>query len=254
MSVEHTKNIIEVKDVSFRYGSEDVLEDITFEIHEGDYLGVVGPNGAGKTTLVKIILGLLQPTSGSVHLFGQDIKKFKDWSKVGYVPQKAIHFDTNFPVTAKEVVEMVRHAKRGIFQKIQKRDTEIVEQSLKEVEMWDLRDRLIGDLSGGQQQRIFIARALAGEPEIVFFDEPTVGVDRKTQNEFYALVKRLNKNSHLTVVLISHDIERITEEAMHIACVNKTLVCHTSAKEFLEESESLDILGHKVKVIHHHHN
>jgi len=200
-------------------------------------------------------LGLITPTSGSVYLFGEDIKKFKAWSKIGYVPQKATHFDTNFPVTVKEVVAMVRYTKNGhLLSKIKDEDEHIIENALREVEMWEHRNTLIGDLSGGQQQRVFIARALAGQPEIIFFDEPTVGVDKKTQDEFYTLIKQLNQKSHLTVVLISHDIERITEEAMHIACVNKTLVCHTSAKEFFEESESLNILGHKVKVIHHQHN
>ncbi len=254
MQVDHSKNIIEIKDVCFSYRNEEVLKNITLDIHQGDYLGVVGPNGAGKTTLIKLMLGLLPLNCGSIKLFGQDIKDFRDWSKIGYVPQKATNFDVNFPVTVRQVVAMARYAKKGLFHFTNKDDEIIIEKSLKQVEMWEYKDRLIGDLSGGQQQRVFIARAIAGEPEIVFFDEPTSGVDKKTQDEFYTLVKELNEKSGLTIVLVSHDIERITAEAMHIACVDHTLVCHTSSQEFLEESESLNIFGHKIKNIYHHHN
>src|ERR1700741_4897862 len=106
MPVDHTKNIIEVIGVSFSYGNQEVLKNINLSIHRGDYLGLVGGNGAGKTTLLKIILGLLKPDSGVIKFFGQNINDFKDWSKIGYVPQKATNFDANFPSTAEEVVLM----------------------------------------------------------------------------------------------------------------------------------------------------
>ena len=201
-----------------------------------------------------MILRLLPLSSGSVKLFGQDIKQFKDWSKIGYVPQKATSFDVNFPATVKEVVEMARFAKRGLFHRTTKEDKMMVEKSLRQVNTWEYKDRLIGDLSGGQQQRIFIARALAGEPEIIFLDEPTTGVDKKSQDDFYNILRELNKNLDLTLVLVTHDVERITKEAMHIACIDHTLVCHTSPEEFLKESESLDILGQKIKIITPHHH
>ncbi len=253
--VDHTKNIIEVNDISFSYNKEKVLKNITLGIHQGDYLCLVGPNGAGKTTLLKIMLGLLSSETGSVKLFNQDIKDFKDWQRIGYVPQKATSFDINFPATVKEVVLMGRYAHAGLFHRMTEKDLELVKKSLEQVEMWEYRDRLIGDLSGGQQQRVFIARALVTEPEIIFLDEPTAGVDEKTQNEFYALLKKLNQEFSLTLVLISHDIERITKEVMHIACIDKTLVCHTSPEEYLKDSHSLDISGQPVKIItSHHHN
>lgn len=254
MQVDHSQNIIEVKDVCFSYGNEEVLKDITFNVHKGDYLGVVGPNGAGKTTLIKIILGLLPLGSGLVKLFGQDLKQFKDWAKIGYVPQKATNFDVNFPATVKEVVTMARFAKVGLFKYLSANDREIIEKSLQQVNMQDYKDRLIGDLSVGQQQRVFIARALAGQPEIIFLDEPTTGVDKKSQDDFYALLKTLNQELDLTLVLISHDIDRITKEAMHIACVDHTLVSHMSSEEFLKESESFNMFGENIKVINHHHN
>jgi zinc transport system ATP-binding protein len=118
---------------------------------------------------------------------------------------------------------------------------------LEQVGMWEYRNRLIGDLSSGQQQRVFIARALATEPEIIFLDEPTTGVDEKTQNEFYKLLKTLNQEFSLTLILISHDIERITKEVMHIACIDKSLVCHLSPEEYIKESKTSQII-----TLHHH--
>ncbi len=253
--VDHTKNIIQASHVSFSYGSNEVLRDITLNIHQGDYVGVIGANGAGKTTLLKIMLGLLTPSSGSISLFGQDIKYFKDWSKIGYVPQKATNFDVNFPATVEEVVLMGRFGKRGLFHRAKPEDREAVEKALKQVDMIDYRKRLIGDLSGGQQQRIFIARALVSDPEVIFLDEPTSGVDRNTQDEFYPLLKKLNRELGITLVLISHDIEKILEEVMHIACIDCTLVSHNSPEEYMKEIETKKIAGKEVQLItrHHHH-
>ena len=240
MQVDHTKNIVEVKDICFSYGDDEVLRDISFDIHKGDYLGVVGPNGAGKTTLLKLILGLLPMCCGSIKLFGKDIKQFKDWSKIGYVPQKATNFDVNFPATVREVVAMARSAKKGLFHNKNKEDEKIIEESLKQVDMWENRNRLIGDLSGGQQQRVFIARALALQPEIIFLDEPTTG--------------KLNQEMDLTLVLVSHDVERVLEETMHIACIDHTLTCHASPAEYLKSISGENILGQNIKILPHHHN
>ncbi len=173
-TVNHGENIIEVQNVSFSYNGHEVLKDINLAIHRGDYLGLVGGNGSGKTTLIKIILGLLKPTSGTIKLFGKNITDFKDWSKIGYVPQKATSFDVNFPATVREVVLMGRYGRRGLFHRVAQEDRDRAREALEQVEMWQHRDRLIGDLSGGQQQRVFIARALATEPEVIFLDEPTV--------------------------------------------------------------------------------
>lgn len=253
--IDNAENIIEVQNISFSYGSEEIIKDISFGIHKSHYLGLIGPNGAGKTTLLKIILGLLKPDSGTIKIFGKDIKEFKEWWRIGYVPQKATNFDVNFPITVQEVALMGRYSKRGLFHATNRKDKELVSRALKQVEMWELRDRLIGDLSGGQQQRVFIARALAAEPEIIFLDEPTTGVDQKSQDDFYTLLRKLNKELHLTLVLISHDIERVTAEANHIACINRALVCYESPEQFIKESHEMALFGEHVKVIteHHHH-
>ncbi|PIX90118.1 MAG: zinc ABC transporter ATP-binding protein [Candidatus Moranbacteria bacterium CG_4_10_14_3_um_filter_45_9] len=232
--VDHSKNIIEVQDVFFSYdGKTNVLKNITFTVHPGDYVGLIGPNGAGKTTLLKSMLGLLSPTRGEIRLFGQKISEFKDWYKVGYVPQKATYFDAGFPATVEEVVLMGRYAKRGLFARTTVEDRKLVKESLKQVDMWEYKKRLIGDLSGGQQQRVFIARAIVSQPEVIFLDEPTAGIDRQAQNDFYVLLRKLNRELGLTLVLISHDIERVTNEVMHIAWIDRTLESYSSPEEYL---------------------
>lgn len=253
--VDHTQNIIEVKDVSFSYDNEeDVLKNITFQIHKGDYIGFVGANGSGKTTLIKIIVGLLKPRSGWIKIFGEDIKNFKDWHKIGYVSQRVSNFDKNFPMTVFEVVSMGRYRKNNFWRKKNNEDEKFVKEALGRVGMWDYKNRLIGDLSGGQLQRVFIARALVNEPEVIFLDEPTAGVDKKNQDDFYILLQKLNKKLGITLIMVSHDIERMTREVMHIMCINKTLTCHTSPEEFIKESQSVNIFGENVKIITNHNH
>ena len=253
-TVETEDNIIEVEHISFSYGSDEVLRDISFAVKRGDYLGMVGPNGAGKTTLLKIILGLLAPSAGSVRLFGADVARFDGWEKIGYVPQKALVFDAQFPATVYEVVLMGRYGRRGLLHKTTAQDRARATRALEQVGMNEYRNRLIGDLSGGQQQRVFIARALAGEPEVLFLDEPTVGVDPHTRRDFYALLHRLNAELGLTLVLISHDVEMVTREVHHIACVDRALVCYATPAEFLKDTQSSKVLGEGVKIITHEHH
>lgn len=252
--IDDRPDMVSIKDISFSYGQNPVLSDISFSIKQGDYLGVVGPNGAGKSTLLKVILGLLTPVKGSVVLFGKNINDFKDWNKIGYVPQKVTSFDENFPATVFEVALMGKYGREGLFHSVSRTDKKSVQTALEQVGMWEYKDRLIGDLSGGQQQRVFIARALATEPEIIFLDEPTVGVDQKTKDEFYALLRKLNKEMHITVVLISHDIEIVTRETEHIACIDRRLVCYGTADEFLSDTKSSKDLGEEVKIIVHGHH
>jgi len=238
-TVDHTKNIIEIEHVSFFHNNQPILNDISLSIHKGDYIGIIGGNGAGKTTLLKVILGLQKPDSGTVRLFGDDIKDFKDWPKMGYVPQKATSFDTNFPATVEEIVQMGRFGRLGLFHNIKKADRTAVKKALEQVDMYDERKRLIGDLSGGQQQRVFIARALAGNPEVIFLDEPTVGVEKEVEEDFYDLLRKLNTENNLTIVIVTHDIDSIAKDAMHIACIDKSMVLHETVDEYFRETHSI---------------
>lgn len=251
--VDHTKNIVEIENISFSYDNKiNVLENINLQIHKGDYIGLVGPNGSGKTTLIKVIIGLLKSKTGTIKFFGENIGSFKDWHKIGYVPQSVVNFDKSFPATVMDVVLMGRYAKKSFLKRINAEDKKLAKEVLKKVEMWDFKDRLVGDLSGGQMQRVFVARALVNNPEIIFLDEPTAAIDEKNKIEFYELLQKLNKEMCITLVMVSHDIKKLTEEVMHIVCVDKTLTCHTTPEEFISESQSASISGQDVKIITHH--
>lgn len=253
MQVNHEKNIIEIKNVSFSYpGGQAVLSDIDLNIHEGDYLGIIGPNGSGKTTLVKIILGLLEPNSGEIKIFGVPREQFRDWYKIGYVPQK-VHVDPLFPVTVYETVSMGRYTGKKFWQALNRHDHTHIKRALEAVGMWELKDRRVADLSGGQLQRVFIARAIATEPKVIFLDEPTVGVDMETQTQFYHLLKKLNHEMDLTLVLISHDIETLAQETTEVACVNKTICYEKNPKEMTKHDMIKAMYGeHKFFIGHHH--
>lgn len=254
MTTDHSQNIIEIQGVTFGYTpSELALKDINLNVHAGDYLGVIGPNGGGKTTLLKIMLGLLSPTAGSVRLFGQPLEKFKEWTRIGYVPQKAVQFDAAFPATVEEVVAMGRAARRGILRRLNKIDKAKITNALTQVGLNDFRHRLIGDLSGGQQQRVFIARALAGDPDVIFLDEPTAGVDVKAQEQFYALLKKLNQTLGLTLILVSHDIDVVANEATELACINQELVYHGAPHAFIKGDYLNRLYGKETKFILHDH-
>ncbi len=241
------ENIIEITDVNFKQDTSRILEDINLEIKRGEFLGIIGPNGAGKTTLLKIILGLLKPTSGTIKLFGEDIHNFKDWYKIGYIPQHALSFDANFPVNVFEVASMGRFSKKGLFKKLGKEDMQVIDEALEIVGMKEYKNRRIGELSGGQQQRVFIARALSSQPELLILDEPTVGVDIAGQKEFYDFLERLNKEKKITLVIVTHDIGNISSRIGKLACINKKMFsgCHPE--------ELFGYAPEGMKFVHHLH-
>ncbi len=240
--VDHSHTIIELDRVCFSYNKEKVVKDVSLQIHKGDYVGIVGPNGGGKTTLLKLMLGLLNPVDGTVKLFGVDIKDFKEWYRIGYVPQKT-YIEMNFPVTVEEMVAMGRYGKRGLFRFPTKEDREKTLEALRQVDILNFKNRQISDLSGGQQQRVFIARALAAEPEIIFLDEPTVGVDVKTQKQFYALLRKLNKELSLTLVLVTHELDVVAHEATELGYINRTMEYYGDPEEFLKGAYFHELIG-----------
>lgn len=247
------RTLIRIKGVEFRYGRDPVLVDIGLEIQAGDFLAVIGPNGSGKTSLIKIMLGLLHPTRGDVSLFGTPIREFREWEKVGYVPQKATHFDPYFPASVQEVVGMGLVAV-GHRQRLRSGEREsLVLGALKAVGMEGLKARPIGELSGGQQQRVFIARALVSSPEILILDEPTAGVDAEAQNRFYEMLDRLNRERGLTVVFSTHNVGVVTRHVNKVACINQRLYFHGSHEEFCETDHLLEAVGGRMHIISHEH-
>ena len=222
---------IEVDEVSFSFGVTQVLTDISLTIYRGDFLGIIGPNGSGKTTLLKLMLGLYPVQTGGIRLFGRGVQDFRDWHKVAYVPQKAANIDETFPATVREVTGMGLLSRKSFPRTLNKKDHEMIGSALRTVEMDGYMDQRIGELSGGQQQRVFIARALVSRPEILFLDEPTTGVDQGTQNGFWDLLARLNGEG-ITMVLVSHDIGRITRYVNRVASLNQRLEFYGTHPEF----------------------
>jgi zinc transport system ATP-binding protein len=250
--VSEANELVRVENVTFSYNTIPVLEDITFSIYRGDFLSVIGPNGSGKTTLVKIILGLLRPSRGTVSIMGRPVAEFRDWSRVGYVPQKATHIDPFFPASVREVVAMARLSTRSASPAVQ-HDTEAeVTEALKKVAMESARNAPIGSLSGGQQQRVMIARALVTSPELLLLDEPTTGVDSETQSLFYEMLHELNESQKITIVLITHDIGMVNRHVNKVACLNQQLIYHGTHKEFCQ-SEAFKILLSEGHIVSHSH-
>ncbi|TMW73827.1 metal ABC transporter ATP-binding protein [Alteribacter natronophilus] len=250
------KPAIEIKDLSFAYNGQNVLEDINLTIKEGSFLGLVGPNGSGKSTLIKCLLSLLKPDQGEIRLFGEKLARFDSWSDIGFVSQKANSFNSGFPATVFEVVSMGLYGKVGLFRFLKKKHKEEVRNAIRQVEMEDYMNANIGQLSGGQQQRVFIARALVSKPKLLILDEPTVGVDAKSVNRFYDMLKDLNVNQGITLILVTHDVGAMTEYVTDVACLNRHLHFHGDTKEYEEQEEDMmsRMYGHDVQVLTHNHD
>lgn len=240
--------IIKVNNLTFEYSDTAVLKDVNFSLNKGDFLGIIGANGAGKSTLIKLILGLLTPDKGEITLFGG--KEAKPFTKIGYVSQKSTFFNSDFPATVGEVVRANLFPKIGLFKPYTKADDVLVDEALALTGMTDYKNSRIGKLSGGQQQRVFIARALVRKPEILFMDEPTVGIDAQSVHDIMEIIKKLN-NEGMTIIMTNHDTPTLLNSA------NKLLIfCEHGYEEFVERAdlsvhEVADILAGKRG--HHHH-
>ncbi|WP_336786975.1 metal ABC transporter ATP-binding protein [Paenibacillus sp. MMO-177] len=202
------QDIITLENVSFSYQNQTVHKGLNFSVKERDFIGLIGSNGAGKTTLLRMIVGLLKPESGTIRLFGQPVSQFKDWDRIGYVPQKN-SFNPLFPATVREVVLSGLYSRNKLFRKITKADQKKCDDALHAMNIEDLAMKRIGELSGGQQQRVFLARALINNPSLLILDEPTVGIDSETQAGFFHMIKHMHQHHNITFLMVSHDMEMI---------------------------------------------
>lgn len=203
------KKIIEVKNVSFKYDRDYVFENINFDIYKGDFVGIIGSNGAGKSTLIKLILGQLKADKGKILIDGVEPWTGKNLQEIGYVPQVGLSRGIDFPATVEEIVMMNMYKEIGRFGFPKKEHKEKVKKALEIVDMTNFLHRKFSDLSGGQQQRVVIAKAIVNFPEILILDEPTTGIDHHSENVLYELLDKLHKEEKITIVMISHDIEKI---------------------------------------------
>jgi zinc transport system ATP-binding protein len=219
-------DLVTISDLSFDFAQQPVLENLNLAIERGTTLGLIGPNGGGKTTLMKLMLGVLTPSTGTIRIGGLEPRAaVRRGDLVGYLPQRP-RTPANFPATVRQVVRMGLAGKTGIFRRESADDLAFVESLLERVGLKDLADRPVGALSGGQLQRAYIARALAPRPKLVLLDEPTVGVDRAGQQRFIEFIAELKSALDLTLVFVSHDLRAVSAISDRIACLNCSLHYH----------------------------
>lgn len=245
--------LISVRDVTFGYGREVVLDHVSLEIQPRDFLALIGPNGGGKTTLIKVMLGLLEPWSGEV-VYNLPERK----GRLGYVPQFST-FDRNFPLRVSEMVLMGRAGERGLIRPYTKEDRARVERELERLGLTGIARSHVSEVSGGQLQRALIARALVSDPEVLFLDEPTASIDAESRETLRGLLEELNRR--IPVVVVTHDVNSISPQVRTIACINRKLHYHGDARigaEVLEEvyGEPVELVTHGVptRVLHDHHH
>lgn len=218
-------NAIEIKNLHFSYGKENVLDGVSLCLKEGRLAILAGENGAGKSTLLRLLLGELPigeshkgdheegSSDGSIEILGQDIRQFKDWSSISYVPQNGMGGWKDFPASVEEIVRANLYKQIGLFRFAGKKERQQVRAALAQVGMEEYQNRLIGRLSGGQQQRVLLARALVNEPKLLILDEPTSALDEKNASHFYRLLKKINAEKRITVLMVTHDLKRASSYA-----------------------------------------
>lgn len=217
--------IIDIRDLTFYYGQQLVLDRVSLQVHAGEFLGLIGPNGGGKTTLLRVLLGLERDFKGTVRIFGQDPRHEHDWRpRVGVVSQHQM-LTPRFPVRVRDVVRMGTQVRGGPKLSASEKSARI-EEALTRVGAVDYADKPLWQLSGGQRQRVFIARALARKPELLLLDEPTVAVDAHGQDLVLDWISQWRESMKLTVVLISHDVGVVAALVDRLACLNLKLHFH----------------------------
>lgn len=225
---------VKLENIDFAYDYNVVLKDISMTINKGDFVAVVGPNGAGKSTMLKIMAGLIKPTRGQVSIGGKDMSIARVHGLIGYVPQNYGKNVLGFPATVTEIVSLGLTLGASKVRQNHQAAKHIVSHMLELVGAEKLHDCRIGELSGGQQQRVMVAMALASNPELLLLDEPTSGIDYAASARIYDLLGTLNKNLGITVVMVSHDIDKAISSANKVACINKGVCFYGSSQEFNE--------------------
>ncbi|MEM7027558.1 MAG: ABC transporter ATP-binding protein [Pseudomonadota bacterium] len=241
-----SNTVIDIQNVGFSYGDVKVLEDISLQIKEDEFIGIIGPNASGKSTLLKLILGLIKPDTGKIKILHSQIDNLS--GLIGYVPQH-ITFSRDFPITVIEAVLLGHVINGSRFFNYSALEKESALSALQALEIEQLIDRQLGSLSGGQLQRVLIARALVCKPEILILDEPTANIDLKSEENIFTLLK--NYSEHMTIIVVSHDVAFISAYVDRVACLNKTLVCHDTASisgRMIEE-----LYDEPIKMINHRH-
>lgn len=232
------QNAIEVKNITVAFDDNTLIDQMSFEITQGDIAVIIGPNGSGKTTLLKAMAGLIEPRSGYIHIFGKhphDVRR-----EIGYVPQR-FSFDRTFPITVKEFLKLSACPSEYAY----------IDELLGHVNMAAKKEARLSNLSGGELQRILIARALLRKPQILFLDEPASGIDIAGEQNFYELVKHIHIKHKVTIVIVSHELDIVFKFADQVLCINKKLVCYGAPKKVLTDEVFKELYGHDVGIYEH---
>ncbi|MDF2844295.1 MAG: transporter [Herbinix sp.] len=229
--------LITCQNASFSYEGNIAVSGLEFEVHSGDYLCIIGENGSGKSTLIKGLLRLKSPQSGSV-LMGEGLKA----NQIGYLPQQTAA-QKDFPASAYEVVLSGRLSERGIRPFYSKKDREIAEENIKRLGIEDLRHKCYRELSGGQQQRVLLARALCSANKVLLLDEPVAGLDPVVTQELYRLINKINHETGITIIMVSHDIQSALKYASHILHLKTSQVFFGKTEDYLQSNVSMSFLG-----------
>lgn len=224
--------MVKLTNVLFSYEKNNVFKNMTLSVNKGSFTAVIGPNGAGKSTVLKLIAGLLVPQGGKVTITGKTVQQARADGLIGYVPQNYGKNVGGFPATVEEVVRLGTIAGHRNKHYSKTATSHIVAHMLELVGCQGIRNKRIGELSGGQQQRVMVARALAGNPELLLLDEPTSGIDYEASTRIYELLGHLNKNLKVTIIMVSHDIEKATHWADKVACINRGLCFFGDSRDF----------------------
>ncbi len=246
--------IVSTELLSCSYREGRVLEDVSFQVERGDYVGIVGPNGSGKSTLIKALLGLVTINTGSASLFGSSLPDFRDWHKVGYLPQSLHLVNPVFPATVRETVGLGLLSLKHFPKRLNRTDNDTISIILDELGIYDLEHKLIGELSGGQMQRVLLARAIVNNPELLVLDEPTAALDPETRDRFYAMIAGINRTQGVTILLVTHDSGAIGEYASKMLYLDKKILFYGSFDEFCGSPEMSSLFGeHSQHLMCHRH-
>ena len=225
--------ILELKNVNVKILRTKILDDLSFSVNKADFIGIIGPNGAGKTTLLKAILGL-QNYTGAINLFG-DLWRRSNLKFLGYVPQHTPSLELNFPATVQEIVLIGRIPVSNYLRRTSKIDQDIINEILEIVNLTKLKNRKLNELSGGEFQRVLLAKALAVEPKILVLDEPSKGLDSKSETIFYDLLEKLNKKHGKTIILASHDLKAVKNMTNKVIYLNTNIKYSGKTNDFFAE-------------------
>ncbi len=231
------KPLIECVEAGFGYENVDVVTEVTMEVLPGDYIGVVGENGAGKSTLIKGLLGLLKPTSGVITI-AEELKK----TGIGYLPQQTAA-QKDFPATVWEVVLSGTLSRAGYRPFYSREEKKLAEVNMGRLGIEDLKYKCYRDLSGGQKQRVLIARALCATEKLLILDEPITGLDPSAAQEFYQVVKHLNRDQGVAILMVSHDIQNMVRQAGKILHLNQKVLFYGTVEQYRNSSVGRRFLG-----------